>query len=295
MKVAWLEAEQWHKDYIETEHEIEFFSETVQEASNLDSFDAISVFVDSEVSREVIENVRLEKILCRSAGYDNVDTEAAEELGVEIYNTPDYGSETVAEYTIALMLNTAKRLDKDLGKDPNNDQGLQGFELKNKTLGIVGAGRIGREVIKRAKAFGMEVLAYDPYPVPEAAEEIGYEYVELEEVLSEADFVSVNCPLVKSTKHLLSFDEFGLMNEVTFVNAARGPVVNSEALLEALKNGGVIYAALDVVEDGWYQQLARMENVYFTPHNAYNTNEAKKRIVDITIENLDGQNESLDL
>lgn len=224
-----------------------------------------------------------------------VDLEAAEKHNVEVYNTPDYGSETVAEYSFALLLNITKKLDTDLGKDPNSEEGVQGFELKDRTLGVIGAGKIGKEVIKRAKAFGMKVLAYDPYPDEDAADEIGYEYRELEDVLSNSDFISVNCPLTDSTHHLLSFDEFDLMDGVCMVNAARGAVINSGALLEGLQDGGVSYAALDVVEEGWFDKLSELENVYFTPHNAYNTSEAKKRIVDITLDNLYGENESLEL
>lgn len=166
--------------------------------------------------------------------------------------------------------------------------------MKDKTLGVIGAGKIGKEVIKRAKAFGMKVLAYDPYPDEDAADEIGYEYRELEDVLSNSDFISVNCPLTDSTHHLLSFDGFDLMDGVCMVNAARGAVINSGALLEGLQDGGASYAALDVVEEGRFDKLSELENVYFTPHNAYNTSEAKKRIVDITLDNMNGKGESLE-
>lgn len=294
MKVAWFDAEDWHEDYIDSDHEIHFFSNSLYPEDLDDSFDAISVFVDSEVSREIIEEVRPEKILCRSSGFDNVDLDAAEEFGATVYNVPDYGSETVAEYAFALLLHIAKRLDEDLGKNPNEQDGVQGFELKEKVLGVVGAGKIGREVIRRAKTFEMEVVAYDPFHDEKAAEKLGYTYRDLEEVLSESDFVSIHCPLNESTKHLLSGEELNHMNGSLLVNTARGAVIDSEALLNALQDERVSYAALDVVEDGWYDQLSQMDNVYFTPHNAYNTREAEERIVDRTIQNLNGQKESID-
>ena len=293
MKVAWFDTEEWHEEYIDSDHEIHFFSNSLNPEDLDDSYGAISVFVDSEVGRPVIEEVRPEKILCRSSGFDNVDLDAAEEFRATVYNVPDYGSETVAEYTFALLLHIAKRLDEDLGKNPNEQEGVQGFELKDKVLGVVGAGKIGREVIRRAKTFDMEVIAYDPFHDEKAAEKLGYAYGDLEEVLSESDFVSIHCPLNETTKHLLSEEELNHMNESLLVNTARGAVIDSEALLNALRDGSVSYAALDVVEDGWYEELSELDNVYFTPHNAYNTREAEERMVDRTIQNLNGQKESI--
>ena len=247
MKVAWFETREWHREYIDSRHEIDFYEGLLQE-HELERYDAVSVFVNSEVDRGFIESIRPEKILCRSSGYDNVDMAAAEELGVEVYNVPEYGSETVAEYTLSLLLNMSKKLCSDIGKKPGED-GHEGFELKNKTLGVIGAGRIGREVIKRAKAFDMEVLAYDPYPDEKAAEELGYSYFDLEDLLSASDFVSINCPLTDATQHLLSEEQFRLMEGVKLVNTARGEVVDSESLYQALQDGSVAYVALDVVED----------------------------------------------
>lgn len=289
MKIAWFDAEDWHEAYISSEHEIDFFPHPLDLEDLDESYDAISVFVGSEVGRDVIERVGPEKVLCRSSGYDNVDLGASRDYGVDVYNVPDYGSETVAEYSFALLLSIAKKIDQDLGKNPNSDLGERGFELKGKTLGVIGAGNIGKEVIRRAKAFEAEVLAFDPYPDDEAADEIGYEYVEMEELLRRSDFVSINCPLTDSTHHLLSSEEFDLVENILLVNTARGAVIDSEALLDALRDGSVSYAALDVVEDGWYEELSDLDNVYFTPHNAYNTREAEERIVDRTLQNLNGQ------
>lgn len=293
MRVAWFDAEDWHKEYIDSGHEIDFFSESAS-LSDLDSsYDAITVFVDSEVTGEMIEKVQPDRVVCRSSGYDNVDLEAAEENNVKVFNVPDYGSETVAEYTMALLLNAARRLEEDIGKNPNTDSGIQGFELKGKPLGVIGAGRIGREVIKRAKAFDMKVIAYDPFPDEEAAREIGYTYESLDKVLSTADFISVNCPLNDSTKHLLSEREFEQMDDVVLVNTGRGAVIDSDALADALRNGSVRDAALDVVEEGAFKELSSFENVIFTPHNAYNTREAEEMIVDRSLKNLEKESGDL--
>jgi D-lactate dehydrogenase len=294
MKVAWFDAEDWHEDYIDSSHEIHFFQKSLDTGELDGSYDAISVFVDSEVDGEVIRKVRPDKILCRSSGFDNVDMEAADEYGATVYNVPDYGSETVAEYAFALILSRAKRLTEDLGKNPNRDEGVKGSELKGKKLGVIGAGKIGREVIRRAKSFEMKVLAYDPFEDEKAAEKLGYSYGKLEEVLKTSDIVTVHCPLNESTEHLISGDEVSCMEDTLLVNTARGAVIDSRALYEGLQNGSVSYAALDVVEDGWYEKLSDLENTYITPHNAYNTREAEERMVDRTLMNLNGQKESID-
>ncbi len=287
MKVAWFDAESWHEEYIDSEQDIVFFSGSASISDLGSSYQAITVFVDSEVPEEMIEKTDLEMIVCRSSGYDNVDLEAADNHDVKVFNVPDYGSDTVAEYSFALLLNIAKRIDEDLGKNPNLNSGVQGFELKNKTLGVIGAGKIGKEVIRRAKAFQMEVLAYDPYKDEEAAEKLGYSYRELEQVMSNSDIVSINCPLNPSTEHLVSEEELELAEDILLVNTARGPVIDSEALFQALNDGSVKYAALDVVEESWFDRLSKLENVYFTPHNAYNTREAEERIVSSTVDILE--------
>lgn len=289
MKVAWFDAEEWHEGEIDSEHQIEFF-ENPLDLSLLDSsFDAISVRSRSRVSSDVLEKVRPQKVLCRSSGHDNVDLAAANELGVAVQNTPGYGTESVAEYNLALILDAAKQIDQDSGLNPNNGQGSTGLELKDSILGVVGAGRIGRELLKRAKALGMELIAYDPYEDSEAAEEIGYEYVEFEELLRKSDVVSVNCPLTESTRNLISGKEFELMDQVVFVNIARGEIVDTSALVEALETDSVNTAALDVVEEGKFGQVADREDVLVTPHNAYNTEKAKRRRIEITLNNLDNE------
>jgi len=200
----------------------------------------------------------------------------------------------VAEYTIALLLTVSKRIPEDLGKD-NAEEGSQGLELNGKTLGVIGAGKIGREVIKRANGFNMDVIAYDPYANEESARRLNYSYVPLERVLTQSDFISVNCPLTDSTRHLLSESQFELMDEAVIVNTARGAVIDSEALLLAAQNDSVKYAALDVVEQGKQKLLSEQNNIYITPHNAYNTKAARKRLVDQAVENLNKDSKGINL
>lgn len=289
MKVAWFDAEPWHEEEIESNHEMEFFSSSADISLLDSSFDAITVCSESDVSRKLMENVRPRKILCRTSGYDNINIEAANKLGIKVQNTPGYGDESVAEYNMSLILNAAKNIHQDSGLNPNEKEGSKGLELKGKTLGVIGAGRIGRELLKRAKVFDMSLIAFDPYKNQEAAQEIGYEYVELEELLKESDFISINCPLTESTRKLISKNEFDLMDNVVFVNVARGEIVDTSALKDALKTGSISKAALDVVENKKFSLLKDREDVVFTPHNAYNTAAAVRRRTEMTIDNLDSE------
>ncbi|MFB6158472.1 MAG: 2-hydroxyacid dehydrogenase [Candidatus Nanohalobium sp.] len=288
MKVAWFDSESWHQD-VDSDHRIDFFNSPADISVLDSSYDAISICSESEVSRELMEQVEPRKILCRTSGYENVDIEAANEMGTRVQNAPGYGKESVAEYNMALILDAAKKITWDSGLEPDEDSGSRGLELKGRTLGVVGAGRIGRELLKRAAAFGMDLIAFDPYRDEEAAEEIGYEYVELEELLEASDIVSINCPLTESTRKLISGKEFDLMDGVVFVNVARGGVVDTSALRDALESGSVSTAALDVVEEGKFDLLNDRKDVVFTPHNAYNTEEAVRRRVEMTLDNLESE------
>ena len=289
MKVAWFDAEEWHEEEVDSNHEIDFFTSSLSLDKIDDSYDALVVCPASEVTEEVLREIMPEKVVCRSSGYDHVDIEAAESLGMRVQNTPGYGKHSVAEYNMSLILAASRNICGDSGLNPNNDEGSQGLELRGKTLGVIGAGRIGRELLKRAKAFDMELLAYDPYEDEEAADEIGYRYVELEKLLERSDIISVNCPLTGSTRDLISDQEFEVMDEAVFVNVARGDIVDTSALKEALEKGKVIKAALDVVEDEKFDLLSDRDDVLITPHNAYNTREAVVRRLEIALDNLDSE------
>lgn len=289
MKVAWFDAEKWHEEEVDSNHEIDFFISSLSIDKINDSYDALVVCPASEVTEEVMRKIMPEKVVCRSSGYDHVDIEAAESLGIRVQNTPGYGKHSVAEYNMSLILAASRNICGDSGLNPNKDEGSQGLELRGKTLGVIGAGRIGRELLKRAKAFDMELLAYDPYEDQEAADKIGYRYVELEKLLERSDIISVNCPLTESTRELISDQEFEVMNEAVFVNVARGDIVDTSALKEALEEGNVIKAALDVVEDEKFDLLSNRDDVLTTPHNAYNTREAVVRRLEIALDNLDSE------
>lgn len=317
MKVAWFDAEQWEKEYLKDQNhgmDIDFLEESLREntVEMADGYDAVAVFVSSEVSYEVLEDLDADLVCCRSTGFDHVDLEAAEENGITVCNVPEYGGTTVAEHTFGLILALTRKIYEGIEKVNRGEfdhTGLRGTDLRGKTLGVIGTGTIGLNVIRIANGFDMEVVASDPEKKPEKAREMGFEYVSQEELLEKADIVTLHCPLVEATRHLLSGEEFEKMDGTFLVNTARGELIDTESLLRALGDGSVEAAGLDVLEEVCYMEddiemlgeldekcdprtllqghiLMGRDDVLVTPHNAFNSREAMHRIADTTLENL---------
>ncbi|MFT4867447.1 MAG: D-lactate dehydrogenase [Candidatus Nanohaloarchaea archaeon] len=318
MEVAWFNAEEREREYIdgrETRLKIDFFKEPLK-AENVDkanNYDAVSIFLSSEINEEVLKKLDVNQIACRSTGVDHVDTEKAAEEGIIVSNVPEYGGTTVAEHTFGLILSLTRKIYRSIEKVEEGEfdhSGLRGNDLKGKKLGVIGTGTIGKNVIRIANGFDMHVVAYDPSPDREAEYEMGYMYVELEDLLEQADIVTLHCPLVEQTRHLLSRDEFELMEETVLINTARGELIDTEALIPALENGSVKSAGLDVLEEECYIEddiemledleeecdpqiiledhiLMNRDDVIVTPHNAFNSEEALDRIIETTVDNLE--------
>jgi D-lactate dehydrogenase len=257
----------------------------------------------------------LRLIATRSTGYDHIDLGWCAAHGVAVANVPDYGDSTVAEHAFALLLAVARNLVEAVQRTRHGDfsrAGLRGFELRGKTLGVIGAGRIGRRAIEIAGGFGMTVIAHDLYPDADAAARLGFRYAELDEVLAAADALTLHVPATPGTASLISDREFGLMKPgAILINTARGNVVDAPALVRALADGKLRAAGLDVVpqeplireeaqifREKWTgghdlkalvanHVLLRFPNVIVTPHNAYNTESAVRRIIDTTVENIE--------
>jgi len=317
MEVAWFDAEKWEKEYLKdkaSKLDIEFFEksltpETVEKAMD---FDAVTVFVDSRVNREVMESLDADLVACRSTGYDHVAIEAAKENEIDVCNVPQYGSSTVAEHTFGLMLSLSRKIYDAIRKveDGSFDhEGLRGTDLHGKKLGVIGTGSIGQNVIQVAKGFGMDVVAYDPYGKEELEDKLGFMYVSLEDLLTQSDVVTLHCPLTDSNRHMLSEEEFDRMEDTLLINTARGGLIDTEALITALENDSVSAAGLDVLEEECYMDedievmgdlgdecdleliledhiLMERDDVLVTPHNAFNSVEAMHRIADATLDNL---------
>jgi D-lactate dehydrogenase len=318
MKVAWFDAEEWEKEFLEDRKpgfDIDFYEESLNE-NNKDKasgYDVVTVFVDSEVSEEVIESFDGRMIACRSPGYDHVATEYASRQGVAVCNVPEYGDSTVAEHTFGLILALNRKIFsaiKRVEKGSFDHEGLRGHDLKGKKLGVIGTGSIGKRVIEMANGFDMDVIASDPYPDKQAANQKGFMYVSREDLLEQADIVTLHCPLTDETEHMLSKMEFELMEDTVLINTARGKLIDTEAMIEGLENGSVRFAGLDVLEEEAYieddiEQLSKLEDradietvledhvlmerddVLITPHNGFNSEEAMRRIEERTIENIE--------
>ena len=249
-------------------------------------YDALIVRSATKVTKDIIAGAAKLKVIGRAGvGLDNVDLEAATAKGIIVMNTPAGNTISTAEHTMSMILALSRNIPQAnalVKKAEWKRSKFMGVELYNKTLGIVGLGRIGSEVAKRALSFGMKVLAYDPFLSREVAAELGVEIVELKEVLQRADYITVHTPLTEETKHMISTNEFAIMKKgVRIVNCARGGIIDEVALANAIKEGKVLGAALDVFEKEPLpadSELLKLDNVITTPHLGASTEEAQVNV-----------------
>ncbi len=268
---------------------------------DLNQVEAISVFIYSKVNKEFIDQFPNLKLICtRSTGMDHIDLEYAKEKEITVKNVPYYGENTVAEHAFALLLGLARKLPEQIARTNSCNfeyKDLRGFDLAGKTIGIIGAGRIGMHTIKIAKGFGMKVMVYDIVENIEMQQALGFEYFSLEDVISSSDIISLHAPYMPSTHHMIASKEFAMMKDgVVIINTSRGGLIDTDSLISALDSHKVGFAGLDVVEDEKdlldchentkLYSLTQRPNVIFTPHTAYYTKEAQGRILETTVENL---------
>lgn len=326
--VAFFETTAKEKKYLKKKFdknfELFFFPEQLN-ASNaglISNVNIVSPFIYSAIDSTVLNKAKKLKFLAtRSTGFNHIDVKKAHENGVSVANVPYYGENTVAEHTFALILALSRNIHKAYVRTLRNDftlTGLQGFDLKGKTLGVIGAGSIGVHVIKIAKGFGMKVIVHDPRPNHILPELLDFQYVSLEELLKNADIITLHCPYNTHTHHLINMDNIELVKKgALFINTARSGIIESRALYYAIENDIFGGAGLDVFEGEELVNeenqmltknvsvehleallrknlLLRKENVILTPHMAFDSIEAVERILDITVENikafLDGKN-----
>ncbi len=321
MQTLIFEAEEWECPAFEAmqpEHEVRCTPQTLdaRNASEYAGAEAVSTFIYSSLGRAVLEQLpRLKVISTRSTGFDHIDLEYCREHGITVCNVPDYGQNTVAEHVFGLLLTISHKLYEAIDRTRRGNfspTGLQGFDLAHKTFGVIGTGDIGLCVIRIARGFDMRVIACDIKPNPEAAEELGFEYVDMDEVLRESDVISLHVPGNKHTHHLLSNDEFDKMKDgAVVINTARGSIIDIQAMIRALAEGKLAGAGLDVLSEepvireeaellrSVYQRkhnleslladhvVLRLRNVIVTPHSAFNTKEAVGRIIKVTVNNIE--------
>ncbi|MDC3425983.1 phosphoglycerate dehydrogenase [Aquibacillus sp. 3ASR75-11] len=256
-----------------------------QLAEKIHEYDALLVRSQTQVTRDLISKATNLKVIGRAGvGVDNIDLEAATEFGVLVVNAPDGNTNSAAEHTMAMIMSLARNIPQAFHALKHNKwdrKSYVGVELKNKTLGVVGLGRIGAEVAFRAKGQRMNVKAYDPFLTEEKAKKMGIGYGTLEEVLQSADFITVHTPLLKETKHLINQKAFEQMKDgVQIVNCARGGIIDEEALYQAIVTKKVAGAALDVFEEEPItdHKLLELPEVIATPHLGASTKEAQENV-----------------
>ncbi len=309
--------EKWQADYLASRFQgasLIFENENVQDLKKkYPGVTVLSPFVNSRIgAKEIALFPDLKLIATRSTGFDHIDPKAAADKGIKVSNVPVYGENTVAEHTFALILSLSRSLRKAYYKIRDNDfslTGLMGFDLYGKTIGVIGTGHIGLHVIRMARGFGMEVLAFDVKPNHFLAEVMGFKYAPFDELLGKADILSLHVPYMKATHHLINQANLSKIKRGSvLVNTARGGLVETEALLKGLNEGIFSGAGLDVLEGEELileekrflntqdaekkdlmkknQDLLSRGNVIYTPHMAFYSKEAVTRILDTTVGNI---------
>ena len=284
-------------DYSILSDEVKVYEQTEpsQILERIQGFDIVvtkEMPVSGDIIRQFPDSIKL--IVEAGTGYNNIDLDAAREKGITVCNIPAYSTERVAHTAILMIMNLASSMRKQItmlhDKDHTNFtkcMQVDHVEINGKTLGVVGAGNIGREVIKVAQALGMKILAYN---VPTMEDEPGIHYTSLEEVLAESDYVTLHCPLMDATRHIINKERLALMKPTAFiVNTARGPLIDEAALIEALQEGRIAGAGLDVQEvepPSEDNPLYYMDNVILTPHMGWRGLETRQRLVSIIADDI---------
>lgn len=272
--------------------------------------EAACIFVNDEASAEVLQKLSaagIKSLLLRSAGFNHVDLDAARALGIRVARVPEYSPFAIAEHTIALMLALNRKLVKAHNRIREMNfslDGLTGFDMHGKTVGIIGTGKIGRLVAGILKGFGCKVLAYDPFPNKSWASTHGVEFVSPDELFKKSDILSLHAPLTTETRYIINQESLDKMkNGIMIINTSRGALVNTRDVIAALKTGKVGYLGLDVYEeerglffedhsedilqDDLIARLMSFQNVLITSHQAFLTDTALQNIAETTFANLD--------
>lgn len=317
MKILFYETKEIELDYLSSHvsNNIEpyFFNFSLTHSTYIDEkysdTDAISVFVGSNLDSEVLSRFKnLRFIFLRCTGYSHVDIKYCKEHNIKVFNTPNYGSSTVAEFAFGLILNLSRNIikaQKELKEGIINHDELMGFDLNSKTLGLIGMGHIGSKIYKIAQGFNMNILIYD------INQNKNYDYTSLDELYKNSDIIVLSCPLTDETRGMINKKTISKMKKnAIIINIARGEIIDTVALVEGLVKKRLKAAALDVIECEetlcklrklcnknecsqnclkkflFIQKLKQMEQVIITPHIAYNTKEANEEILKMTLENI---------
>ena len=321
MNIHYFSGEPWEEASVREKlsgHNITFHEGSLSAFPDLTDPNAevLCVFVESHIAEaELSRFPTLKLIATRSTGFDHIDLVATKARGIVVANVPFYGENTVAEFAFALLLALSRRIiDADERVRESgvfSPTGLRGFDLAGKTLGVIGTGHIGAHVIRMAQGFGMKVIGFDAFPNADLSHTLGFSYAPLSEVLATSDILTLHVPYNEHTHHLINRENIaGIKKGAYLINTARGAVVETQALVEALKSGTLAGAGLDVLEEEGFladeaalltsphpheeelktvladHYLINHPRVIVTPHLAFNTTEAVERILTTTIENI---------
>lgn len=318
MKIAFFEVQNWEEPYLNKafkDHELKLFKDVLadERIDEAKDYEIISIFIYSRLTAEILSKLEtLRLVATRSTGFDHIDLETCKKRGILVCNVPTYSEDTVAEHTFALLLSLSRNIHDSYERTRQGDftcEGISAFDLKGKTLGVLGTGRIGRSVIQIARGFGMNILAYDKHPNTDAAT-LGFQYTNSINLLEKSDVVTLHLPLNEETYHLLNKDRISKMKKGAIViNTARGGLIDTEALTQALLKGDLGGAGLDVLEEETLVReeaqllldnvprerlatllrahiLLRLKNVIITPHCGFNSKESLERLINTTIANI---------
>ncbi len=319
MKIAFFEVSESDKEYLARSlsgHQLFFFTEPLSAENALQASlcEIVSVFIYSTINAAVVDQLKNTRcIVTRSTGFDHIDVSVCRTKNIAVLNVPYYGENTVAEHAFALILALSRNVHKSYARGLKEDfsiQGLMGFDLKDKTLGVIGTGHIGLHVIRIAKGFGMHVLAYDIHHDIFLSEILHFKYAPLDQVLTQSDIVTLHVPHNEHTHHLINLENIQKLKRGSLlINTSRGGIVANEALIEALDKHILAGAGLDVIEGEEYikeeqqclhedcgpahanrikqnHKLLSRDNVVYTPHIGFYSAEALRRILDTTIQNI---------
>ncbi|MCX7798216.1 MAG: hydroxyacid dehydrogenase [Melioribacter sp.] len=320
IKIAFFSIPTKEKNYLnkkfdKKKYELYFYKDGLDSANSiLKDIDVLSVFIYDKVDKNVIDKAKnLKLIATRSTGFNHIDIEYAKKKKISVCNVPYYGENTVAEHTFALILALSRNLHKAYIRSQQSIftlEGLRGFDLRGKTIGVIGAGSIGVHVMKIAKGFGMKVLAYDIKKNHILEELLDFKYVDLDELLSTSDIITLHCPYNEQTHHMINMNNIHKVKKgALFINTARSGIIEPAALYYAIDTGIFGGAGLDVFEGEELLKeenqmltknvplqkveallkrnlLLRRENVIITPHMAFDSHEAIERILETTFENI---------
>ncbi|MFZ7229981.1 2-hydroxyacid dehydrogenase [Avibacterium avium] len=315
MRVAVYSTKSYDRKYLELVNvkygfELEFFDFMLTEstAKMAEHCDVVCIFVNDDGSRKVLEKLAalgVKMVALRCAGFNNVDLKAAQELGIQVVRVPAYSPEAVAEHTVGLMLTLNRRIHRAYQRTREANfslEGLAGFNMHGRIVGVIGTGKIGIAVMRILKGFGMHILAYDPFKNP-VAEELGAEYVSLDELYAISQIITLHCPATPENYHLLNRDAFAKMRDgVMIINTSRGTLIDTQAAIDALKQRKIGALGMDVyenerdlffedksnevIQDDVFRRLSSCHNVLLTGHQAFLTEEALTSISNVTLENI---------